>query len=1157
MKKIFNIAKYELMRFFVSPVAYVFLLSFLLLNSSFAIYFGDFFNRGQADLLPMFAYQPWLYLLFVPAISMRLWSEEFRHKTIVQIVTMPVSVGALVVGKFFAAWLFCGLALVLTFPFWITINILGTPDNQVILLGYISSFVLAGSMIAVSEAISALTKNQVIALVLAVLANLFFFWSGIEYVLSFCRLFLPDSIIDVIASFSFVSHFSSLTYGLIELRDIIFFASLIIFFVYTAILIINIKTAGTSGWLKSAGKQYSVAVWLCLLCAFFGINILANNLTRGIRFDATEEKIFTLSDSTLNVLQNLPEPVVAKLYFSPILEQRNADMRQQFDTIRILLKNYRDASRGMFDFKVYYPKFLSNEEDIAIADGIQPIPLIDLNQNALFGMTLEDTLQNKETIPFFAQTQRGLLEQDITSKIYYLYQQKKTLGIITDIPLFGQSSPDSSMLGQPWEFMNILQQKYKTEFLKSEEDFEKYKPDVVMLFYPQHLSDDIISGIKKYSRAGGKFVVLLDSANEATRLSTITTDKLHASDIGILETFWGIHFFKDYVVADLKNSITVDATTDYGTNPVFSQDVIQFKIKKDDLNPAHPITRGLHEIMLASASVVAPEQHLYRSGKIKFYPLMRASKLSEMMTSQVVIDGLNPQKILSYFEPDNHQKILAAEVIGMEEDNPFDLIVVGDSDFLYDNFWINKISLLEKDYIGSQYDNVNFLLNALDYLTNDTMLIGLRGKRFRSRDFEGIDTLRRLNSFNYKKQEQNIFDKIDQAKLALQEIWNKKNFEERENFSTEELTAIAQIRQRLDDYRQQLSDIRYQAYKDIDSIATLIKFTNIWLLPMIFVLVLLIGYAVKVSGMKKICQPMKADKRLLNLLCGSLLILIIGLGSVYFTNSSGIDSYENKVVFPKIIEHINDISRITLKNHLTTLTFEKDDGFWTLAEMPDLPVLQERIRRFLTTLVQAKFYLRKSDKAENLSFFNLSPVEEENSKAIEVTIANGDKIIEQFELGRTDIDIGRGAKAAYIRFPTQFQVWEITSDFVDMDMDWHKWTYSNVWDLKFGRIYAPDKNPETEEALLYLMKMLLNTPIIRIVPAEKTQPIFNYKLYVEDGNYVDLKFYDKGNEALIAYDFDKNNGNIYLKLFAKYLDNKAVVVDKNKMEKIINVLRQQ
>jgi ABC-2 type transport system permease protein len=175
MNKLWVVIKNELMRYFISPLAYVYLLSFLILNASFAIYFGDFFNRGQADLLPMFDFQPWLYLLFIPGISMRLWAEEFRQKTIVQIVTMPVSIRTLVVGKFLAAWLFCGVALILTFPFWVTVNFLGTPDNSVIALGYVASFALAGCMLAISQTMSALTKNQVIALVLAVIANLFFF----------------------------------------------------------------------------------------------------------------------------------------------------------------------------------------------------------------------------------------------------------------------------------------------------------------------------------------------------------------------------------------------------------------------------------------------------------------------------------------------------------------------------------------------------------------------------------------------------------------------------------------------------------------------------------------------------------------------------------------------------------------------------------------------------------------------------------------------------------------------------------------------------------------------------------------------------------------------------------------------------------------------
>ena len=192
LSKIMTVTKNELIRYFVSPLAYVYLFCFVLLNASFTTYFGDFFNRGQADLLAMFAFIPWLYLLFIPGISMRLWSEEFRSKTIVQIATMPISITALVLGKFFAAWIFCSLALLFTFPFWITVNALGVPDNFVIFMGYCAAFILAGCMLAISQIMSALTKNQIIALVLSVIANLMFFWSGMEYVLSFFRMFLPD-----------------------------------------------------------------------------------------------------------------------------------------------------------------------------------------------------------------------------------------------------------------------------------------------------------------------------------------------------------------------------------------------------------------------------------------------------------------------------------------------------------------------------------------------------------------------------------------------------------------------------------------------------------------------------------------------------------------------------------------------------------------------------------------------------------------------------------------------------------------------------------------------------------------------------------------------------------------------------------------------------
>ena len=224
MKNAVIIAKNELKRYFTSPLAYVYLIAFLILNGSFAIYFGHFFERGRADLLPMFSFQPWLYLLFIPGISMRLWAEEFKSKSIVQIMTMPVTTTSLVWGKFLASWLFCAIALVLTFPFWLTVNLLGEPDNGVILLSYFGSLTLAGCMLAISQTMSSLTKNQVIALVLAVIANLLFFLSSLEYVLSLFRLFFPLSIVDMIASFSFITHFQTIAQGLLELRDINNFA---------------------------------------------------------------------------------------------------------------------------------------------------------------------------------------------------------------------------------------------------------------------------------------------------------------------------------------------------------------------------------------------------------------------------------------------------------------------------------------------------------------------------------------------------------------------------------------------------------------------------------------------------------------------------------------------------------------------------------------------------------------------------------------------------------------------------------------------------------------------------------------------------------------------------------------------------------------------
>ncbi len=243
MPRIWAIFKRELGSYFATPIAAVFIVIFLLLSGTFTFYLGNFFVRGQADLRPFFDFHPWLYLVLVPALAMRLWAEERKGGTIELLLTLPVTLAEAVVGKFLAAWCFTAVALALTFPMWITVNLLGDPDNGVILAGYLGSLFLAGGFLAIGSCMSALTTNQVIAFVLSVVVGLGFVLSGFPMVLDFVSGWAPHVIVSVISSFSFLAHFDSITKGVVDLRDIVYFSSLIALWLFTTAMILELKKA--------------------------------------------------------------------------------------------------------------------------------------------------------------------------------------------------------------------------------------------------------------------------------------------------------------------------------------------------------------------------------------------------------------------------------------------------------------------------------------------------------------------------------------------------------------------------------------------------------------------------------------------------------------------------------------------------------------------------------------------------------------------------------------------------------------------------------------------------------------------------------------------------------------------------------------------------
>jgi len=240
---VINVTRRELSGYFSTPVAWVFIVIFLVMSGVFTFYIGSFYERGIADLEPFFQFHPWLYLFLVPAIGMRLWAEERRSGTIELLLTLPITNWQAVLGKFLAAWLFVGLALALTFPVWLTVNYLGDPDNGIVLAGYIGSWLMAGGFLAIASCMSALTRNQVVAFILSVVVCFGFLLSGLPMVMNLFTGWAPQGLLDVIANFSFLAHFASISKGVIDLRDMIYFGLVIALWLLATTIVLEMKKA--------------------------------------------------------------------------------------------------------------------------------------------------------------------------------------------------------------------------------------------------------------------------------------------------------------------------------------------------------------------------------------------------------------------------------------------------------------------------------------------------------------------------------------------------------------------------------------------------------------------------------------------------------------------------------------------------------------------------------------------------------------------------------------------------------------------------------------------------------------------------------------------------------------------------------------------------
>jgi ABC-2 type transport system permease protein len=239
LKTVRFIMRRELSGYFSTPIAYVVLVIFLLLANWFAFWTGALYERGQADLAPLFTFIPWLYLFLIPAVSMRLWAEERRSGSIELLLTQPVTLWQAVLGKFLAAWLFIGVALALTFPAWVTVNMLGDPDNGAIFAAYLGCFFVAAGFLAVGSFTSSITKNQLIAFLLAAAVCVVLLMAGFPAVINLFQRWAPAWLVEGVASLSFLTHFENISKGVLDLRDVLYYALITVFFLLASTVVLE------------------------------------------------------------------------------------------------------------------------------------------------------------------------------------------------------------------------------------------------------------------------------------------------------------------------------------------------------------------------------------------------------------------------------------------------------------------------------------------------------------------------------------------------------------------------------------------------------------------------------------------------------------------------------------------------------------------------------------------------------------------------------------------------------------------------------------------------------------------------------------------------------------------------------------------------------
>ena len=849
MKNIKAIFKREFKAYFDSPVAYVFLVAFLVLIGFMTFGVAMFYERRQADLTPFFFWHPWVYLLLVPAATMGTWADERRNGTAELLLTLPITVTQALVGKFLAAWAFISIGLALTFPVAITAGYLGAPDWGVVVCGYLGSFLMAGAAAAVGVFASTLSRASVIGFVVSLALVFALMIVGFDPVTTAVANWgVPSAIVNGLASCSLLTHFEALRRGVVDLADIGYYVGMIVFMLAAA----KTVTDGRRGASKGAAG-------LVLLAAIVvAADVILANLP--LRADLTAERFYTLSDGSKAVLAKLDQDVTLKYYVS----SSAADMPMQLKTyaarVQNLLKEYERAAGGHVVLEAYDPKPDSDAEEWAQRYGIEPQTVNPFGSPIYFGVVAVCG-DNEQTLAQLSPRTESTLEYDVTRLVTRVaWPEKPVVGVMTSLPDVlggGQMNPMMMQMGQRppegWAAFAELGKDYEVRTVAT--DVASIDDDVktLVLLHAKDLSDKALYAIDQFVLRGGKLIACVDPFSIKDMIASrqkqnpmmmqMGGGQDGPSTLGKLFDAWGVKFDTSKVTGDLEAATKLNnGQGGVDDNPAFLS-LTQANMDQGDL-----LVSRLTQVMFPFAGAFVFEK---KGMDLTFTPVITTSKENSCSVDKMSVQFGGGMKDMI---PDGHARVLAARLSGTFKtafpkgpDGTNDVskalaegkgtvLLFADSDFLADDFCVRMMKTPFGSIPQLINDNLTLFSNVIEQFAGREELIGVRSRGTTDRPFTVVNELEAKAMRQWQRKAADFEAELQMTQQRLQALQKQKSGDERFILSQEQQDEILKLRKAQAETRKQLKNVRKELTADIDSLGLTLKVVNIGLIPALVIL---------------------------------------------------------------------------------------------------------------------------------------------------------------------------------------------------------------------------------------------------------------------------------------------------------------------------------